>query len=261
MTEQQDTQPNTPPPEQPPPPASRPFDLGVAIAHAKQVITDPTGFYRNMPRQGGYGEPIVFGLVMAVIAGAVFGILSLIGLTGAGAAGLSAIIIFPIGMLIGSFIGAAILFVIWKLMGSPHGFETSYRSVAYAYAILPVLSVIMIIPYLGTVIRVIWSVWLMIIASVEVHGRAQNTARLVFGILGALGLVFSLSGEYAQRNLEAKMQDQAARMEQSMKSLQNLGLDEQGQVDPEKAGRAVGDFLRGMQEAAEQAERDAAENN
>ena len=95
----------------------------------------------------------------------------------------------------------------------------------------------------------------MIIASVEVHGRAKNTATIVFGILGALLLFTQLSGEYAQRNLQASVEKRlganAEQIERSMQSLQELGMDEDGKIDPEKAGRAMGDFMRAMQEAAE----------
>jgi uncharacterized membrane protein YdjX (TVP38/TMEM64 family) len=41
-------------------------------------------------------------------------------------AGFGAIIFMPIAVAIGSFIGAAILFVIWKLMGSQEDYETAY---------------------------------------------------------------------------------------------------------------------------------------
>ncbi|MCB1844417.1 MAG: YIP1 family protein [Halioglobus sp.] len=240
---------------QPPSPSSAGFDLGVVISQAKQVITDPAGFYRGMPTSGGYSEPLIFALVMAAVSGAVFGLLSILGLTGAGAAGLFAIIAAPLFMLIGSFILAAVLFVIWKLMGSPHGFEVAYRSVAYSYAVAPVLAVFSVIPYLGTLLRVAWTTWLMIVASVEVHGRARNTAQLVFGILAALVLLSQLSSEYAQRNLQAslerKLEATAPHIEESLQSLQKLGVDENGEIDPEKAGRAIGDFLRGIQEASE----------
>ena len=42
-----------------------------------------------------------------------------------------------------------------------------------------------------------------------------------------------------------------AKFEQQLKSLEQLGVDEEGQIDPEKAGRAMGEFIRGMQQAAE----------
>ena len=255
---------NDPAPQQDPQPAPQPapqqqggFDLGTVIDQAKQVITDPTGFYRAMPKDGGYSEPVIFGLVMGALTGVVFGVLSIIGLTGAGAAGFGAIIVVPIGVLIGGFIAGAILFVIWKLMGSPESYQTAYRCVVYSYAIMPVLAIFSIIPYIGTIVRVAWGTWLMIIARVEVHGRARQTANIVFGILAALLLVTGLSGERAQRNMEAVMEEKAEQFEEQFQSLEQLGIGEDGQIDPEKAGRAVGDFIRGMQEAAEGIEQEA----
>ncbi|MAT93057.1 MAG: hypothetical protein CME59_10695 [Halioglobus sp.] len=237
------------------------FDLGTVIAQATQVITDPGGFYRGMAKGGGYSEPLIFALVMGVVSGLVFGVLSIIGLTGAGAAGLGAVIFMPIGLLIGSFIGAAILFVIWKLMGSPENYETAYRCVAYSTGILPVVTIIGIIPYLGTVVRVIWGIWLMIIASTEVHGRSQQTAMIVFGVLGLLGLFSGLSGEHASRNVQEAVERNAAELEQRMQSLENLGVNKDGEIDPEKMGRAMGEFFKGMEEAAREAEQAAQESN
>lgn len=234
------------------------FNLRTVVEQAKQVITNPAGFYRSMSRDGGFSEPIIFGLVMAAIAGAVFGVLSIIGLTGAGFAGVAAIIVLPIGTLLGSFIAAAILFVIWKLMGSPENYQTAYRCVVYSYAILPVLALFSIIPYVGTVIRVAWGTWLMFTASVEVHGRARQTALIVFGILGILALSAGLSAERTQRKMQSAMEENAVQLGEQLRSLEQLGIDEDGQVDPEKAGRAMGEFLRGMQEAAEGIEEDSA---
>ncbi len=233
------------------------FDLGTVIAQAKQVITDPGTFYRNMPKSGGFGEPLIFVVVMAALAGAVFGVLSVIGLTGAGAAGLGAIIFVPIALSIGSFISAAIMFVIWKLMGSPHDYQAAYRCIAYATAILPVVAIVSIIPYLGTVVRTVWGIWLVITASTEVHGRNKQTATLVFGILGIIGLLMGLSGEYAQRELQEKMERHAEQMEERFQSLEKMGVGEDGEIDPEKMGRALGEFMQGMQEAGNSAEQDS----
>lgn len=231
------------------------FDLGLVIEQAKQVVTDPATFYRAMPKSGGISEPLIFMLVMGVAAGAVHAVLSMIGLTGSGWAGLGAIFFWPIALLIGGFISAAIMFVIWKLMGSAEGYETAYRCVAYSTAILPVVAVLTIIPYLGTAVRVVWSIWLMIVASTEVHGRSKQTAQLVFGILGAIGLLFSLSGEYTQRNFQAAAEKKAEQFERQMQSLENIGINDDGEIDPEQMGRAVGEFMKGLEEAAGKAEK------
>ncbi len=78
------------------------------------VIKDPAGFYRGMPRSGGFGDPLVFVVVLGVIGGLVRAILGLfhLGAVVSTAMALAAIVVTPILVIIGSFIGAAILFVI-----------------------------------------------------------------------------------------------------------------------------------------------------
>ncbi len=235
------------------------FDLNLVITQAKQVITDPRTFYRNMAKSGGFSEPLIFVLVMGAVTGVVYGVLSIVGLTGAGAAGLGAIIIVPIALLIGSFISAGVMFVIWKLMGSSENYQTAYRCMAYTTAILPVVAIVGVIPYLGAMARTAWAIWLVITASTEVHGRTKQTATLVFGILGVIGLLMALSGEYAQRNMQAKMENQAEQVGGRLKSLENLGVGEDGEIDPEQMGRALGKFMKGMEEAEKRAEQTAKE--
>ncbi len=103
------------------------FNLSKVIEDAKSVITNPVSFYRNMSKSGGFSEPIIFVIVMAVIAALLFTIFSLFGGGRMAGAGLGILVFIPIMMLIGSFISAAIMFVIWKLMGSENNYETAYR--------------------------------------------------------------------------------------------------------------------------------------
>ena len=85
------------------------FDIGTVIGQAIKVITNPLGFYRNMSKSGGYSEPVIFLLVMAVTSGLVTALLALINMLPVPAgAGFGMIIILPIAALIGSFVGAAI---------------------------------------------------------------------------------------------------------------------------------------------------------
>lgn len=228
------------------------FSIEVVIAQIKQIITDPVGFYKNMPKTGGYGEPIIFILVSAFAGGVVYAGLSIIGLApGPGfGMGIGAIIAFPIGGVIGSFILAAILFVIWKLMGSPENYEAAYRGVAYSFGLMPALALCMVIPYLGTVIRIAWSTWLVIIQSTEVHGRAKQTATIVFGILATLMVFSGLSAEYASRQALEKVDE----IRESLSEAQSNALENLENMSSEEMGRAVGDFMKGLQEAAEQSE-------
>jgi hypothetical protein len=118
----------------------------------KRVITDPAGFFREMPRQGGFKNPLIFLVVMSVVTALVGVLLSLVGLAGPGAtfgAALASIIIVPIFAAIFGFVGAAILFILWKVLGSEESYETAYRCGAYMAAISPITSVLGAIPYLA----------------------------------------------------------------------------------------------------------------
>ena len=123
---------------------------------------------------------------MALALAIVMTILLFLGLgrIGAMATGVGSLIFLPIAALIGSFIAAAILYVVWKLMGSEEPYETSYRCVAYAAAIYPIAGIVGAVPYLGSIIGMAWAMYLMGVASVEVYGRKQQNAYAVFGILG-----------------------------------------------------------------------------
>ncbi|MCH8867670.1 MAG: YIP1 family protein [Proteobacteria bacterium] len=121
---------------------------GMAI----NVITNPVGFYQGMPKSGGLIDPLIFMVVLTVVAGVLSAILSLFGLGMAGAmfGGLMTIILAPVFVVIFGFVGAAIAYVIWKMMGSQENFETAFRCIAYAAAIAPVTAVLNLIPYLGS---------------------------------------------------------------------------------------------------------------
>src|SRR5690606_15176985 len=117
------------------------FDINKVIADAKLVITAPATYFQGMPKTGGLTNPLIFILVMAVTMGVITAILSFFGsAVGMLAAGIGAVIFVPIAALIGAFIGSAILFVIWKLMGSEQNYEVAFRCFAAATAIYPVIA-------------------------------------------------------------------------------------------------------------------------
>ncbi len=206
-----------------------------------QVITNPVGFYQSMPRSGGFVEPLVFAIIMGVIGGVLQAILGVfgIGFTGTILMALASIIIGPIMIAIFGFVGAAILFVIWRLLGSRESYETAYRCGAYATAVTPVTSILNVIPFLGPALGVAWMAYLMIIASIQVHQVKPKIALIVFGILGGLLVLSSIGSQFA-----------AKKMERQMDKIQS----EMGKIDemkPEEAGKAIGEFLKGMQEGIE----------
>jgi hypothetical protein len=179
---------------------------------AINVVTKPAEFFQGMPKTGGFLEPLVFAVVMGLIVGIIQAILGLIGLGpaggygGGGMSGFGMIIFMPIAAAIGSFIGAAILFVIWKLMGSQENYETAYRCGAYLMALSPITAILGAVPYAGGLVSMAIFTFYIVMASVHVHNLPSQKAWLVFGIIG---LVFALGGFYAEykaRNMASSME-------------------------------------------------------
>jgi len=249
---------------------ARNFGLDTVIADAKAVLTQPVAFYRNMATSGGFAEPAIFVAVMGAISGLLIAILSLIGfgVAGAVAAGLAAIVVVPVFTVIGSFIGGGIMFILWKLMGTEKDFEAAYRSVAHASALYPVNALLGMVPYLGTIVGILWGIYLMYCATTQVHKIDEGKAKVVLGIIAALVLFFQLSAEIATRNIQASLEMQTEQMSESMedfgKAMEQLGSSMEGldpeEMTPEEAGKAVGDFFRGMNEAMLKAEAEAKAN-
>ena len=208
------------------------------IEIAKKVILDPVGFFKEMPKTGGLADPLVFVAAVGVVSGGLTVILALFKL-----GTLAWIILMPIAAVIGSFIGGAIMFVIWKLMGSEQDFEAAYRCTAYSFAIHPIVVVLGLIPYVGMSIGLLWGLYLVVVVSVEVHSIKAKTAWIVFGILTAISIITNNRAERFRRKIEDRLPNFTT----------NTGSSSED-MTPEEAGRAVGEFFRGMQEAAEKKE-------
>jgi len=206
------------------------------------VILRPAEFFRDMPKTGGYMEPLVFAVAMAVLMAVVMGIVGMIGFGAVGmlAMGFFGVIVLPVMVAIGSFIGAGIIFVIWKLMGSSEGYETAYRCVAHSYAYAPIAALVAGVPYLGSLVQILWPMALLALASIHVHGRSPKLSWGVFGVLGLLGAFSMLSGEYAVRQLGDSMEGWSQQMEEKYGNPEEM--------TPEEAGKAVGEFLKGLEQ-------------
>ncbi len=214
------------------------FNFSRVIEDAKSVITDPVSFYRKLSKTGGFVEPLIFVVVMAAIAALIMLIFSFVG---GRPVGVGVLIVMPIIMAIASFISAGILFLIWKLMGSENNYETAYRCVAYSMAILPISSLLSIIPFIGQVVPVLWGAFFMITASTEVHSLDKQKAMIVFGVLAFIGVIVNLGSERAAKNMEEKMGMFEQQVGKGMKGMEDM--------TPEEMGKAAGEFLRGLEDA------------
>ena len=212
------------------------------IDTVKQVIMDPAGFYRGMAKSGGFGDPLVFAVVLGVVAGIVQAIIGLVHLGPAVSAvmALGSIVVMPVMVLIFGFVGAAIVFVVWKLMGSSESYETAYRCGAYASAISPITAVATLIPVVGSLVGLGWMTYLLVMASIEVHKIPAKKAWLVFGIIAALFALMSLGAQAGARKAQRGMAD----------FQKEMGMTPGKEMTPEEAGKAAATFMKAMQEQA-----------
>jgi hypothetical protein len=174
---------------------------------------------------------------MGVAAGIVRVVLSLLGFSLAKffMLFLTTVIITPILTGLFAFVAAAILFVIWQLLGSRQSYEVSFRCAAYALAITPVTAVLNFIPYLGVVAGLAWMAYILVCASVEVHGTEPKIAWIVFGAICAILALGSVSMQHTARSFQHRMESMGK------------GLGDIQKMKPEEAGKAVGEFMKGMQ--------------
>ncbi len=130
----------------------------------KKVLTDPEGFYSEMPREGGYQEPLTFAAINFAIVGLLSGIIAVI-LRGADAISAVSILVGAvIGGIVGLFIGGIILFIFFKIFGGSGSYEGTVRILSYSSAV----QVFGWIPLIGLIVS-LYGIWLNIVGGKHVH--------------------------------------------------------------------------------------------
>ncbi|MBN1471573.1 MAG: YIP1 family protein [Syntrophaceae bacterium] len=226
---------------------------------AVNVVTKPSEFFQGMPKSGGFLEPLVFLVIMGLIGGVIQAVINFIGFGpyaaygGAMISKLDSIIFTPILLVIGSFIAAAILFAIWKLMGSQENYETAYRCGAYMTALVPITAIIGAVPYVGGVINMVIYVFFLVTASIYVHKLPSRKVWLVFGIIGVILAVMTFVGEYRIRHASSEMNKWMKMGEDIQKEYQNNTEDMQKAADEmrKQAEKMAEQFQKQAQEAKE----------
>ncbi|RMX04897.1 hypothetical protein D8I35_13635 [Corticibacter populi] len=181
------------------------FDPKRILALALYVITRPADYFRTMPRTGALAEPLVFASAMAVVSALLAALIMLAG-GGARASLLDILVTVPLMTIGAAFIVGGILFLVWKLLGSQQRYETAFRCVTATLAINPLTVIINLIPYLGILVGIAWTSYLLVVASVEVHGIARRKAAITFTVLGVLLAGSALVGEYSSRQFSARLE-------------------------------------------------------
>ena len=154
----------------------------------KEVMQSPSDFYRNMPKTGGYTDPLTFAAISFIIYAFLAALLTVLfgpgmyeGMYGSARglgffAILMTVIITPIAGIISIFIEAAILYIIYKILGGTGSYEGTVRFISYATAVL-VLSWIPIVGWIAG----IYGIYLYIVGGMYVHDISM--ARSVIAVL------------------------------------------------------------------------------
>ena len=171
------------------------------------VLTKPDLAFRTMKTEGGLAEPLIYGLIGGCVGGIVSLLLSLglqsmglfagqrdtfAALAGVGVGSIALIILVPVFIVIGLFIGAAIVHLCLMIVGGANQpFETTFRVLAFTQGSTGVLQ---LIPVCGGVIAAVWGIVVNSIGLARAH--ETDTGRAVLAILlpvvGCCGLVFVL---------------------------------------------------------------------
>ena len=201
---------SVPPPPPPPPPQSpyMPSPAGAGLAWETQAIGPqpfldtamlfikaPEQAWRQTRETGDYTRPLLFGViagwvgfVFRAIWGTMFraGLSRIIpaqyaGMLGGGGSLVGQVILGPLFVAIGLFVGAAILHVSFMIVGaltsSKSQFEGTFRLLCYA----SVANVANVVPLLGGLVAGLWAAYLIVIGAQQMHKTTQGKA--LFGIL------------------------------------------------------------------------------
>src|SRR5215475_7350967 len=157
------------------------------------VLTRPAEAFSVMKREGGLGEPLIYGLIGGCAGGIVSFLFSMgfqsIGLfadknnslaamAGMGIGSAAMIILLPLFIVIGLFIGSAIVHLCLMMVGgSNQSFETTFRVLAFSQGSTGPLQ---IIPLCGGVISGVWALVCNCIGLARAH--ETDTGRAVLAV-------------------------------------------------------------------------------
>lgn len=179
---------------------------------AKLVLTRPTEAFARMSTTGDLGRPLVYAVVFGWI-GIVASQIYQLALRGAmwqflprmpGARGMALpatfniafMIVAPVLVLLGVFIGAAILHLFLMIVGGANkGYATTVRVLCYAGT----TQILQVVPFCGGIIASIWAIVLEIIGLAQAHRTTQGKAAVAVLLpivlcCVCLAIVFAVAG-------------------------------------------------------------------
>jgi hypothetical protein len=157
------------------------------------VLTKPSEAFTSMRRQGGLGEPLIYALIGGCVGGLVSFLFSMglqsIGLfadrhdtfgamAGMGIGSAAFIVLLPLFVIIGLFIGSAIVHLCLMIVGGANqSFETTFRVLAFSQGSTGPLQMI---PLCGGLIAGVWALVCNCIGLARAH--ETDTGRAVLAV-------------------------------------------------------------------------------
>lgn len=158
-----------------------------------KVIKTPGEFFMQMPAKGGYADPVKFAVICYLIAGIALAVIRFAAqflLAGIDITettlimGLLNIILIPIIGVIGLFIGALILNILFKILGGNGTYEGTLRLLAYASAAI----VFSWIPFVA-ILSGLYMMYLLVIGGTKVHEIGLFNSFIAVVISVVIGIV------------------------------------------------------------------------
>ena len=155
------------------------------------VLTKPDLAFRTMKTEGGLAEPLIYALIGGCVGGIVSLLLSLglqsmglfagqrdtfAALAGIGVGSIALIVLVPVFIVIGLFIGAAIVHLCLMIVGGANkSFETTFRVLSFSQGSTGPLQ---IIPLCGGLIAGVWALVVNCIGLARAHETTTGRATL-----------------------------------------------------------------------------------
>jgi hypothetical protein len=181
--------------------------FGAFVETLQMVLTRPSEAFMAMKREGGFGEPLIYALVGGCVGGIVSFLFS-VGLqslgifagrrnafgamAGLGIGSAAFIILFPVAIVVGLFIGSAIVHLCLMIVGgAKQSFETTFRVLAFSQGSTGVLQVI---PFCGGLIAAVWGLVVICIGLAQAHETETGRAVLavILPVIVCCGGIFAL---------------------------------------------------------------------
>ena len=197
--------------------AAKVFDFQVFLNESKETLLKPAEYFAKMPKEGGLVEPIIKGLIYAVVftlINFIFGVILLASASGTmgGTIDFSGIILNLVYSIIGFFIGCTILLALSAICGGNTDYEANLRAVASLMLLLPVYAMLVglfgcighagvtgvmiagILVAIAGLAVVIYACYMMYHALVKALGGKEGRAKVICIILAVIPTLAILSG-------------------------------------------------------------------